>query len=193
MTKITDYINRTIGLMIEQFRNLPRFSGLISLIAQQYQELEDMFFDLMKYRGIVYAQGTQLDKIGAVLGLGRTSADDNQYRSDLYFQATINTSKGTPEELILVLQRVTGIAHIDYIEAQPASIFMYLVNPPYLPNNIRINMDKIKPGGVSLNIVLSTDRPFCFSLDGINPYYANGRGFGINSTDINGGQLALPI
>lgn len=193
MFQITDHVSKSINLLIEQFRNLPRISGIISAVVQQYQELENVLFDMMKYRGIVYARGIQLDRIGGILGLGRTSSDDDQYRSDLYFQAVINTSKGTPEEMISVLKRVTGISYIKYVELQPATVFMYLSNPPYLPNNIRVNMNKIKPGGVSLYIILSTGRPFCFSLNGVNPFYTNGKGFGINSTDVNGGQLSLPI
>jgi hypothetical protein len=193
MTKITDYVTKAIALLVEQFRNLSRIPGVFSAVAQQCQDLENTLFDLVQYRGLSTSTGVQLDRIGTILGLLRTSVDDEQYRSDLYFQAAINNSKGTPEEMIVVLKRVTGLTRVDFIEVQPATIIVSLLDPPYVPVGLRTNMNKIKPGGVALYITRGSSRPFCFSLNGTTPFYSFGKGFGNNSTDINGGQLSIPI
>jgi hypothetical protein len=192
---ITNYIERTVGLLIEQFRReKPRMVGVVSAVADQCQKIEDTLFDLLRFRGIQNATGAQLDRIGGIVGLSRTGVDD-QYRSDLYFQIAINTSHSTPEDLIQILQKVTKATTIDYIESYPAGVVM-TINKALapIPSNILIQIRRVKPGGVRLNLTFNDSSiPFIFGQDvgSVAPLPFVGEGFGeTGNNNINeGGNL----
>ena len=68
-------------------------------------------------------------------------------------------------------------------------------NPDAIPERLQDIMESVVSGGVSVAIhqIGPDGRPFCFSIDGANPYYSFGRGFGNTDTDPLGGQLAYPL
>lgn len=149
---IADMVAATVGLLIEQFRReRPFITGFVSSVAQSCQEIEDVLFDLLRFRSVGASFGKQLDLIGAIVGLGRTGNDD-QYRDDIYFQVFINNSNGEPETLISCMQTVTG-GHIELVEAFPARVIITInqATKP-LPVNMLTLIKKIKPAGVAVDI-----------------------------------------
>ena len=181
---IDDHAARTVALLIEQLRKNPRMSGLVTAVVSQLQEIEDTLFDLLRFRGIPTATGIQLDAIGAIIGLPRTSPLDTQYRSDIYFQIAVNNSQGTPESMIGVLKQITNAA-IYYTEYYPATIQIEIakaLNP--IPANTLQQMQRIKPAGVKLILTYNNSgTPFVFGSDstGEVPPAFIGLGFGETS------------
>ena len=183
---ISDMVAKTVGLLVEQFRReRPFIAGLIAAVAVSCQEVEDVLFDLLRFRSVGGATGTQLDEIGKIVGLTRTGEDDD-YRNDIYFQIFINRSNGTPETLISCLETVTAAVKIELVEAFPARVIMTInqaLKP--LPGNLLAKMRRIKAAGVSLDIQVNNSiNQFVFSGDlnssnvEVSPPFYFGFGFG---------------
>jgi len=179
---ITNIVELAENLLIEQFRrDRPNISAIVNSVATMGQDVEDTLWDLSRFRSVSTATGALLDLIGDIVGCSRTSADDDVYRADIYFQIAVNSSSGEPEAMIAVLQRVTRALFIDYTEFSPATVIL-TVNQPLdaVPTNIHQRMERVKPGGVALEVrFTSSERPFVFGGEGtFPPYFSNGAGFG---------------
>lgn len=176
----SDIVNKTVGLLIEQFRvDRPKINALISTVAVFCQEIETVLYDLIRFRSIGYASGTQLDKIGEIVGIKRTSDNDDIYRSDIYFQISVNMSSGEPEIIMSALKRVTECITVDYCEPSPAHILL-IVNKATKPISIN-TLAKTKTlvvGGVELTLQYNNfDTQFVFNGDilgdsATSPYYS---------------------
>jgi len=188
--EIDNHVERTINLLIEQFRvERPNIVSLISSAAASCQTIEDTLFDLLRFRAVGYASGKQLDLIGAIVGIARTGGDE-EYRNDIYFQIYLNTSSGEPETLISALQRTTG-GHIDYCEPSPATVLLTINQAlKELASNLLAKMQSIASAGVKVFVQYNnaTDE-FIFNGEiqgeiatppyyiASNPYFSAGFGF----------------
>jgi hypothetical protein len=181
-----EIVEKTVGLLIEQFRReRPFIRGFIESVARSCQEVEDILFDLLRFRNVGGASGEQLDLIGEMVGLSRTGNDD-QYRDDIYFQIFINSSNGESETLIACLLTVTGAVKIELIEAPPARVVMTINQATRpIPSNIVAKMHRIKAAGVTLDLQLNNStEQFIFGGDlnasnvEIVPSFYFGFGFG---------------
>jgi PKD repeat protein len=171
-----------INLLIEQFRrDKQKLHGFLNSVAIMVQDIEDSLTDLKRFRGIISAEGTSLDLIGDIVGCPRTSVDDDIYRADIYFQIAINNSKGTAEELITALKRISGASAVDFSEGQPATITLTINDTIDIPlETIIARLNKIRPAGVKLILKYTHgNTPFIFGGEGSSPpYFSSGSGFG---------------
>ena len=154
---IPDHVERTLGLLIEQFRReRPFINGLVSSVARLLQDAENVLYELQRFRSVAQASAEQLNLIGEMVGIARTDPDDEVYRKDIYFQVYLNTSNGEPEILISCLQKVTRAVRIEYAEFYPASIIM-TINQALtgISHNLVAKMNKIRPAGVRLELRLN--------------------------------------
>jgi hypothetical protein len=212
---MTDYENRAESLIPQFLKsdsagNQSNFAKEMRAFAYQVQLIENAALGIYAIRGIEAAldYGIEygwpadvnpfLDDIGSIVGAPRQTSLNVDYALAIKAQIQINASKGEPERLIMAIQQIVTIPgntapKIDYIDMQLASVCLNIENPQVIPWHLKQSMDKVKSAGVSLEIQQSTARPFCFSLDGATPWYSNGKGFGNNSSDINGGQFATPL
>jgi len=178
---IANHTERALDLLIEEFRkDKPKLHGLIASFTNQMQDAEDTLYDLVRFRSIELASGKQLDELGVVLGLTRTSGDDDEYRADLYFQIFLNISNGEPETLIQSLQMITNAENIHYLGSYPAGVIL-TINQAVgsLPSNILEKMRRLKAAGVRLDLRLcNTLTPFIFDGEGTFPPVFIGEGFG---------------
>ena len=219
MTPITDYADRAESLTPQFLKknadgDQSNFAKEMRAFADQVQALEDAAFLVYLTRGIdsalaygiaqSWASNTNpvLDDIGSIVGAPRKKLSNVDYALAIKAQIQMNASQGEPERLIFALQQMittpgNAFPKINLTEMQPATVILSIENPedplPTYTWLIQQTMDKVKAAGVALEVQKSTARPFCFSVDGATPWYANGKGFGNNSTDVNGGELATPI
>lgn len=192
---ITNMVDQTVGLLVEQFRReRPFIRGLVSALAAFCQDIENVLFDLLKYRSIGSASGKQLDLLGAMVGINRTGPDD-VYRDDINFQIYINRSNGSPETLISCLSAVTNATSIELIEAGNARVIMTIIQAlKPIPANMFEKMKRVKAAGVALEInVNNSTNQFVFSGDvnslgvEVSPPFYFGYGFGeTNFPDVGG-------
>jgi hypothetical protein len=146
LTQIIDRVTRTTNNLLKQFRGQPNMEGIAASYGVQFQEIEDMLWDLYMYRWISTAFGEQLDKIGETLGEKRAGRSDDNYRIALYGRAYLIRSNATIEDIYFA---VTNAYPGDYRLRELGSAAM------------KVRLLTAKPGSVdaeTLNTVLQANK-----------------------------------
>ena len=88
------------------------------------QTVEGLFIELLNETSLATAVGVQLDVIGTILGLARTSSTepDEEYRTRLYGQSAALAQSGEPEAVIQAWQLIWTANSVLLVEIQPATI-----------------------------------------------------------------------
>lgn len=135
----------------------------------QVQELEFVFDDIMRKRGLLddgsgnKAEGEQLDGIGRNVGLSRESGqNDAAYRDLLFIQIVRNLSSGEADRLIQVLDALTSPVFIDLVEYFPGLVHMTFDGTFVSGSRLLAIMDSLAAAGVRLVLIQSNDHPFAF-------------------------------
>jgi len=103
LTQITDRIARTQRGLLRQFRGQPNLEAIMASHGVQYQELENVFFQLYTIRWLSSATGQQLDNLGIIVGEPRQGRDDENYRAALYARVAINKGNATIEDILFAM------------------------------------------------------------------------------------------
>lgn len=153
-TPILDHIQQAKDRLLEQQKKLTSVNGMVESLAQEIQELEDMYNALSLDRALNNARGVQLDRIGAIVGLARVPGqDDADYLLDIKAAVVQNMNQGTPEEIIAAAKYFIGATYIWYQELKPAAVEIYTPTP--IVNSIvvrvRAKLQSFLPAGVSLD------------------------------------------
>jgi len=127
------HLEEALAQLAEQFKRKPNVEALLAAFVAQVQELEGVLFDLMEDRAIDTAAGIQLDGLGIIINEERQGRDDSAYRQAIRARVMLNTSSGTPEDIIEIARAVLGNVEIEIIEAYPAH-FDAIVNDPVTPD-----------------------------------------------------------
>jgi len=191
MVLILDSYQRALALLASQFRDrkingdLTNLQKLIRAIVTPIQELQDVNFELETERWLISSVGQQLDEIGIILGLQRNlDESDSDYRERLQFQIFINTSSGTPEEIIRILKTLTDATYVGYLDS-PLAFFQLETNGLTFPipaNDLNDAIFRASPAGVNYAPIIATYNvpiPFQFGNDisntpfGVAPYPAS--------------------
>lgn len=189
----TQHEDEAAGRLTGQFQNLPKIDGFVRAFAHQYQLEEDAIWQLFSQRSLATAVGSQLDMVGAVVNLDRRGRNDADYRLAIYGQIAINTSQGTPEDLIGIFNLLTNSQKSLITFVYPAEVGIFSDHDISGLNLALIYniCQSIIPGGVKLfgigsyNPDGSGDPAFAF--DGGD--FANVAGFGDNGDPAIGGKF----
>lgn len=153
-----------------RFKKCPNFTSLAKVIGKRFQILSDDLEDIRAVRDLDVASGTNLDKLGAIVGQPREGFSDLIYRTLIKAKTAANRSKGTTENLIdtaLILRN--GVAtDIVYTEFFPAAIQIDFLNATETLQHQALIADLLfltKLGGVRLVVTFSTSIPFGFDGD----------------------------
>lgn len=176
MVQITNQFQRALALLASQFRDqkpdgeLTNFQKLIKVLVTPFQQLEDVKWQLKTQRWLSTSIGAQLDEIGVILGLPRQiNESDEDYRERLQFQIFINTSSGTPEEVMAILAFLTQATHVNYHDIGIAA-FQLETNGlkfPNPPNDLNDGIFRASPAGVNYAPIVATyNVPISFELGG---------------------------
>lgn len=155
------------GLMPGQFKNSTNLDALLAAFVGEthaVQELENVIFDLYSKRWLWIAEGAQLDGLGDILDEPRESADDEEYRSQLYLKILTNVSQGEPERLIEAANRAASPSAVHLIERPVATAEIYLHG--YTETKWIPRVERVAAGGVQIIVTGSTTtNPFVFGVD----------------------------
>lgn len=165
MVQITNQFERALALLVSQFRGqkldgqLTNLQKLIKVLVTPAQRLEDVKWQLKTERWLSTAVGVQLDEIGVILGLPRElNESDDDYRERLEFQIFINTTSGTPEEVMAVLAFLTQASHVNYHDIGIAC-FQLETNGLKFPNptnQLNDGIFQVSPAGVNYAPIVAT-------------------------------------
>lgn len=152
--QITDHLERIRLLEIDQFRGRPNTVAFLDAVAAEVQAIEDMLFDVILNRFLGNATGVQLDVIGRHVGLSRDERDDEEYRSALAVQITLNRAGG---EIETIIQAVVFFAQAEHVQVQqqfPAGISVEVEQPVADGPAVAAIVEKIKAAGVTLHAII---------------------------------------
>lgn len=167
---------QTTVTLAESFAALAPGATLAGRPTHGVQELETVLVRMRADQSIGGGVGVQLDRLGSLIGLPRTSTSDATYRNGLAVQAAANAGHGTPEELIAAALGFTGATAATLLELAPAAAWLQLHGA--LPStDDRRRLRAMKPSGVRLDLTTSgADVPFGFgderAADGVAVAYA---------------------
>lgn len=192
IVKIDDHVEQALNRRLEQYIGKPNIEAVLEIHAEGYQELEEVFNDLMLKRlNIDEAEGEQLDQIGKVIGQPRMSFDDDFYRILLYARIGINVSNGEPERIINTLKLLTKAFYVHYMNLGGGEIEVGsdgVINPLSV-EFLLTNLQKVVMGGIRVNSLRIYSPDEAFAIAGPNQKTL-GLGFGDDSVADSGGKLA---
>lgn len=170
LTKITDHAERIVRRMWTQYRTGGDVEQLIRFIGSLFQEIEDLFWDIMIKRALDVAEGATLDAFGMQLNLprpvtGLSPATDATYRVFIFARISEIMSHGTLPDIYNILNAL-GLADAAVMPTFPAAA---VINYQENGNTLTCAcMRKIIESGtppVSLDFVAHSSQPFGFLGD----------------------------
>jgi hypothetical protein len=186
--RITDHAALAIARLAEQYKNKPRFVGMLDAVSTQTQELEDVIHAMFLNRSYANAEGDQLDKVGEVVGVDRIPGElDAAYRVRIAEQVAENTGFGTPENIIALIAFLTSAALVELREIFPAAVVPTIdgLVLDEIADEIVAAVQSLLPAGVKLAYMVQGGDDDAFAFDG-----GGGLGFGDRFDDTIGGKFA---
>jgi hypothetical protein len=140
-----------------QYQGLPKWASLVDIFGSRAQALEDVGWDVYSGGNILTDEGAQLDQTGDIVGLKRGGVSDAVYQVGLLAQIGVNTSEGTPENLISIFQKLMGAVQVLFNNVYPAKITMAAVGaaPIAALATIRTAVQTACTGGVGVDFLVS--------------------------------------
>lgn len=145
---INDVVEIGSGRLLHQFKDKPKINSFLTAVLNQVQESEDGKFDLLNNASIFTATGQRLDVCGDIVGEERLGKTDEEYREAILQKIAINTSNGTPDKLLQILQLLTAAPRVRLWEHYPANIIFYANNVDGGMNLVRETMQSASPAAV---------------------------------------------
>jgi len=147
--QISDYKNFNKNPWLIEFFKERNIIGILEAGDNQYNELEQVFFDMFTKLWIDNAEGEQLDVLGIHVGVDRNGLSDNDYRLLIEAKIQINVSSGQPERAISAVRFIYDTEDIEYAPNYPAKVRIYVLNQEYTDAEAYLIL-QIIPSGVGL-------------------------------------------
>lgn len=185
--RIDNHKERARNRLISQYSGMEKIEGLIDSYVCEIQELEDATIDALNNTSIFTAQGTNLDTIGDIVGAARlTGESDDLYRPRIFATIVLNSSEGTPENVITAFNLLRGTDFVLYKEFFPGEVSLSSTSEFVDKQDVITTfetIDSILPAGVRLNFISTFDEttPFAFAGN------LQGEGFGSINNSTEGG------
>lgn len=190
VTPITNHEDIAVSRLVSQFKGKLKFEALLRVLAARWQGLENAYAQVLQNRWLHNATSSQLEGIGAILGLPRVGGTaDISYRIQLYARIEAMRSSGTPEEYMSVFLVLLPTADPGVTEHPPAAFTIRLGSMPLTTLEVASYWRlarQMKPSGVRMTFEYRTtpeDETFSFLDD-------NGLGFGDSGNPATGGTFA---
>jgi hypothetical protein len=167
--QITDYKIFNASPWLIEFFKAKNILGILESADNQFNELEQVFYDMFTKLWIDYAEGYQLDVLGIHVSADRNGLNDTDYRLLIEAKVQINISSGQPERLISAVRFLYDTNDIEYTPIYPAKVGIYVVDQEYTTPEALLLL-QIVPSGVGLvlseKLVTEADEDF-ITEDGI--------------------------
>ena len=141
---LKDHKEQGLSRLLEQFKDKPNITALLEGWLQGVQTTEDSLFDLLDNRSIQTAYGVQLDYIGKIVGAKRGGRSDSSYREFIQLQILINTSEGTPTDILEILSLITNADIVKSFPHYPVGGNLY-TDGDNIPSTLASTLTKAAP------------------------------------------------
>lgn len=145
---MTDLITTALSRLTNQFKDSTKLRGMVEAMVRPLQESLATIEQLRTERWIDTAVGAQLDGVGYIVGEPRSGRNDDEYRAAIAFRIFVNTSEGTPGDLIQGLKTLTQADEIQYMEQYPATAILF-TGGPLIPPRLQDVMQGLSPAAIS--------------------------------------------
>lgn len=169
ISKINDYdVNLT--LLIQQYKDKPKFKGILEAISDQADDLETAIFEIRDQYYIDTAEGVQLDVLGEIQDIAREGRTDTDYRTVIRAKIIVNNGSGEFETVITLLTEVFGASFARLQNMGNANLLIW--------TDLVITVEQFETllntiaAGVGLYVSFGSSNPFVFFDD------PDGAGFG---------------
>lgn len=126
--------------------------NLVRVFCDELQELENAIVDVMYELDLDNVSGSSLDVIGKLVGApDRQSMTDAELRTEIDLQIAVNTSKGTIDDVVKAIKRITRSTIVEWTEVFPASID-FTVNGSTASQKVLDQIGRVLSAGVGFNI-----------------------------------------
>lgn len=186
-----DHIARGLSRRIAQYAEATRWGQLLEVFLTEIQEIEDAARALLVDRLLQNATGEMLDVYGALVGQKRVGLPDRLYRRLIRVRIQRNTSEGTPDDLIVVLKRLTEAKAIHLREYRPAEVQVGILadtelagmlgdgSPLLIADDVPVSLSRVLAemdavGGIA-TVIRGGEVPFTLgSVHAADPSYGGG-------------------
>lgn len=150
---------------LPQWEDSTNINKLLAIIATKKQEQFDLFISIAEGFLIDNAIGAQLDSFGELLGVSRTTSDDDDYRIILKLRGFRSRTAGTRSDIVSLLSRYTGqdVSTVDLYKGLYKNIDVaFIVGCLKDPSNAMSELIKMFPALTSYRLVAKAeeDQPF---------------------------------
>ncbi len=191
MAIITDHEDAAVRRLLEQYKDKPLIEGLIRCLVADVQEEEQAGCDLNDFRlDIENTSGTNLDRLGEIVGAERRGLNDADYRIRIQVKIVQNVSEGEPERLIQVLGLLTEDKLVHLQELTLASVGMGAVDGTIDPGDVDFiheQLELVAAAGIRVDFLTCFDETEPFAFAGLLP----GAGFSSLAAPGVGGKLGF--
>lgn len=133
--EVKDHKEQGVGRLLGQFKDKSNITALMDGWLQGIQTAEDSVFDLLNNRSLSTATGVTLDYIGGIVGASRKGKSDESYRDAIKLQILVNTSEGTPSDILEILSLITEATLVKSYPHYPVGGSLY-TNGPTIPSDL---------------------------------------------------------
>ena len=158
-----------VSFMLHALQDKPVITNFVLSFAEQSQDLEDMFRQLLEERSLDTAVGVQLDIIGYLVDELRQGRNDEEFLKSIKLRIAINSSSGTVTDIINVTRLLLDDNTVNVIvfRSAPAQITLF-IDSDEAPVDFEDTMRQVIAAGVKLDRILyPSDRlPLIFTEQG---------------------------
>jgi hypothetical protein len=161
LTKITDYNALIQSKILEQYKGKVNWNKLFEVISEEFNNIENMFWDLYIKRWLDSSEGKQLDNLGYNLSVERQGLDDADFRQIIHGKIGQYNSNGRINDIIGVIKLMTNADFILVTELFPAKLSIAIIG-----DSLNLNADFLEEsikgsvaGGVGIDIIISGNIP----------------------------------
>lgn len=141
-----DVVANGLDFLIDFWKDKPKAQGLLETPLRELQQVEDTIFQLLEDRGILVAEGEQLNNYGRLYSVPRAGMEDDEYRLDILRRIAINNSDGTEPVILDILASITGSPIPQLFEHYPAFFMGYVDRSA--TRSLAATLDEIAAAGV---------------------------------------------
>lgn len=159
-----DVVDEAVLSLAPPFWGKPRVAAIVVGPALQFQELENVFWDIIESRMLANATGARLDVLGKIVNAPRLNlSDDELYRLVIRTRIRANRSSGTRADLRAVLA-LLGFTGVKIRKQFPAGVQIILppANSPLESQAVADLLAQATAGGVAVRVVVGEGTAFAF-------------------------------
>lgn len=146
-----DHVSIGLSRVLSQFSESVTLLEILTIYLERFQELEEVFFQLLDERGIYVAEGEQLDVIGSLFNIERDGLSDPVYRQRLLAEVSIGSGSATIEEIREVLTILTESESVKIFEYPSAHIYAHISG--FASNLDAVSLQEATAAGVSSRLM----------------------------------------